>query len=352
VLKSKVFPYHLACEIFVWFFYVVLYKYSYFVDQTHLPANPKQNFPNPELCLFSIMSSLFFVPYYRWAIPKLLNQKKYGIIILLTVIWFVMLSRFNYMACMWLFSLITEHRPTHAFFLWGSGNYFFDLNLILTDTMAFLSLAFSHYSYNNETVRRQVEKDHLYLQLSTLKAQLQPHFLLNNLNSLYSISLSKPEQTPGFILLLSQMMQYILYECEQERVEIADETDFLKTLFELEQQKFPKADIRLQIPPHLPLIRIPPLLVLPLVENSFKHGKHRVQDNAVIRAALIITDNQLSFEIENDQLENDYSSGPSIKGGIGLVNLQKRLNMYFPEKNTLKITQKGKRYNAHLTIDL
>jgi len=302
--------------------------------------------------LFSIVSSIFFIPYYRWAIPRLLNQNKYGLIILLTVVWFLMFSQFNYRLFMWVFSLATEGKPSYSFFHRSSRHYGLDFNLILTDALAFLSLAFSRYSYNNETLRRQVERDHVYLQLSTLKAQLQPHFLLNNLNSLYSISLSKPEQTPGFILLLSQMMQYILYDCEQERVAIADETHFLKTLFELEQQKFPGADITLQISSDIPSVRIPPLLVLPLVENSFKHGKHRVQDNAVIRAALSISDKLLSFEIENDQFETGHSSGSAMKGGIGLANLQKRLNMYFPDKNTLRITQKDERYIAHLTIDL
>jgi len=193
VLKSKVFPYHLTFEIFIWLFYVAFYKYSYFVDQSHLPGNLQENFPYLEFCVFSIVSSMFFIPYYRWAIPRLLNQNKYWLIILLTLVWFLVLSQFNYRLCMWVFSLVTEGKPSYPFFRWSSRHYGLDFNLMLTDTLAFLSLAFSRYSYNNETLRRQVEKDHVYLQLSTLKAQLQPHFLLNNLNSLYSISLSKPE---------------------------------------------------------------------------------------------------------------------------------------------------------------
>lgn len=248
----------------------------------------------------------------------------------------------------WIFKQFTVGDPVYAYFDRQYSGFFLDWNLIMTDSIAFLSIAFSRFSYENEAMRHKVETDHLQLQLSLLKAQLQPHFLFNTLNSLYGMSLTQSKDTPRFILLLSQMMQYILYDGNQEEVNLEEEVNFLKGYFEIEQKKFPDANIQFDVPHDIPNWKMPPLLFLPLVENAFKHGRHKLENKAGVRASLQIEKDVLSFYIENEMLPvQPLKSG---RGGIGLVNIKKRLELYYDGKNQLEITETNGIYRVNLSI--
>lgn len=291
---------------------------------------------------------MLIIPYYRWAIPKLLYRKKYSAVFLITVLYFVFLTPYINISLAWLFKHISVGDPEYVYFNRLGSGYYLDWNLIVTDSIAFLSIAISRFSYHNEKMRHKVETDHLQLQLSMLKAQLQPHFLFNTLNSLYGMSLTQSKDTPRFILLLSQMMQYILYDCNQEEVSLEEEVNFLKGYFEIEQKKFPDALIQFKVPEEIPTIKMPPLLFLPLVENAFKHGRHKLENNAGVRATLTVEKDVLSFRIENEILPSKPSN--SRHGGIGLVNIRKRLELYYPGKNELQIQESGGTYTVHLMI--
>lgn len=337
-------------EILIWVFYVMLYKYSYLLEISNLPHIPDNDFPYPILCLFGICTTLFLIPYYRWAVPKLLGFKKFGWLFVLTIVYFIFLSPAFYILVAFLFEQLTTGTPVHKFFMMQYGRFFLDWNMITTDTIAFLCISFSRFSYQNEVLRHKIETDHLQLQLNMLKAQLQPHFLFNTLNSLYGMSLTGSKETPRFILLLSQMMQYILYDCNQENVSLSEEVNFLKGYFEIEQKKFPNASIIFKVPELLPDLKIPPLLFLPLVENSFKHGRHKLENDAGIYAELSFEKNKLQFNIENDLLPV-YELRTNKPGGIGLVNIKKRLELYYPNQNKLSLQEIDQKYIANLTIE-
>lgn len=254
------------------------------------------------------------------------------------------------MAVSWVFAQFTQGLPSHRFFASGYVGFFMDWNMILTDAIAFLCIAFSRFSYANEVQRHKIETDHLHLQLNLLKTQLQPHFLFNTLNSLYGMSLTGSKDTPRFILLLSQMMQYILYDCDQEEVELKEELVFLEGYFELEQKKFPNANISMKVPAHIPSLKIPPLLFLPLVENSFKHGKHKLENDARVFAELSFKDDQLVFRIENEMLPAIPITIKNKRGGIGLSNIKKRLELYYPNRNQLLFTEEDNIFVAELSL--
>ena len=256
------------------------------------------------------------------------------------------------MAVAWVFKQFTGGLQVHRFFAIESAGFFMDWNMIMTDLIAFLCVAFSRFSYQSEQQRHKVETDHLHLQLNMLKNQLQPHFLFNTLNSLYGMSLTGSKDTSRFILMLSQMMQYILYDCDREEIELASEIDFLKCYFELEQKKFPAASITMKVPDELPAVKIPPLLFLPLVENSFKHGRHKLENDAAVAAELIIENHKVIFRIQNDMLPVQPLQMKSKVGGIGLVNIKKRLELYYPGKNELIFSEKNGRYMVELNIKL
>ncbi|RZK64274.1 MAG: hypothetical protein EOO85_29975 [Pedobacter sp.] len=154
-----------------------------------------------------------------------------------------------------------------------------------------------------------------------------------------------------FILLLSQMMQYILYDCNNEVVSLKEELAFLQGYFEIEQKKFPAAKIELKVPEYIPDVNIPPLLFLPLVENSFKHGLHKLEDHAGVYAKISMEKNTLYFSIENECLPITASDG-KIRGGIGLNNINKRLRLYYPDRFTLSIVETEQKYVVNLSIKI
>lgn len=271
-------------------------------------------------------------------------------LILITVVYFIFMTPYINMFLSWIFKQFTYGSPVHAYFNRQYNGFFSDWNLIMTDSIAFLSIAFSRFSYENEMIRHKVETDHLKLQLGLLKAQLQPHFLFNTLNSLYGMSLIQSKDTSRFILLLSQMMQYILYDCSREEVPLSEEVNFLKGYFEIEQKKFPDASIRFNVSETIPDVKMPPLLFLPLVENAFKHGRHKLENNAGVSAELMVDEQVLFFKIENEMLPSQPLK--SNRGGIGLVNIRKRLELYYQGKHHLQIQELNGIYTANLSITL
>lgn len=329
-----------------------MYKYSYYLDQARLPLIPDSNFPYLQICLYSICSTLYLIPYYRWAAPALLLRKRYWLLLLATILTFTIVTHYNIIVMAWLFAKCTGGLVVHSFFLSLYQNYTVSLDTRLIDIIAFLCIAFARFSAQSEVRRHRIETDHLQLQLSMLKTQLQPHFLFNTLNGLYGLSLGGSKDTPRFILLLSQMMQYILYDCDSESVNLGDEVTFLKGYFELEQQKFPNADISFETGDLPDGLQIPPLLFLPLVENSFKHGKHKLADDARVAARLSLNNNQLIFEISNDLLSNTRTELKPKSSGIGLVNIRKRLDLYYPDRHQLILNQTDTLYSATLNLQL
>lgn len=352
MLKKTSFNFPFILEILIWIFYVAFYKYSYFLESVHLPRIPNNDFPYLEICLYAICITLCLVPYYRWAVPKLLQQKRYGWLFILTAFVFVFLMPYLQNVIAWVFEIVTRGWAVHPFFDHQFNGFFLDWNLILTDSIAFLCISFSRFSYQSEQLRHQIEMDHLQLQLSQLKSQLQPHFLFNTLNSLYGMSLTGSKETPRFILLLSQMMQYILYDCNNEKVTLKEELIFLQGYFEIEQKKFPGAKIYLEIADDLPDITVPPLLYLPLVENSFKHGRHRFEDGAGVVGRVAFYHKTLSFSIANERVLVAPVPHQSYRGGIGLSNIRQRLELYYPKNYVLSIDDKTDKYVVNLDINL
>ncbi|RZM25628.1 MAG: hypothetical protein EOO88_18600 [Pedobacter sp.] len=352
VSKSSTFNFPIIFEAMVWLCYVGLYKYSYLVDHANLPLIGSANFPYPQIGLYALISTLYLIPYYRWAVPRLLSVRRYASLLLLSVLVFVFLTTLNNIAVSWIFFQFTELQTVGRFFDRESAGFFMDWNMIMTDMIAFLSIAFARFSYQNQQERHQIEREHLQLQLTLLKNQLQPHFLFNTLNSLYGMSLVGSKETPRFILLLSNMMQYILYDCDQPTVAVQGEIGFMEGYFELEQKKYPEASIALKVGEIPQSLQLPPMLVLPLIENSFKHGRHKLANECSVAAEMAVENNQLLFWIKNDKMPKTPFGDRKPPGGIGLVNIKKRLELYYPNRYELLLTENEETFMAKLKINL
>lgn len=374
----------LVFELMVWLIYVCLYKYSYFLDQGHLPNPNFDSFPWPQLIFYAVAMTLYTIPFYRIIAPKLLVAKKYVLLILSIIIYFWIVLKLNNWLVTWIFKSLYQGGELSIYFLEQHNiasvklRYLFgwDPNTLLTDLLAFMSVAFMRYAFENEKKKFLLEKDNLTLQLESLKAQLHPHFLFNTLNSIYAMSLTGSKDAPAYILRLSEMMRYILYDCQHQFVPLEKDLAFIQHYVAMEKARYPEADINFSIKGQPDGQQIVPLLFIQFIENSFKHGAHRVTDNGYIHGSFELHDDRLHFHIVNDILDakmqhasilhrtadepesatsSDFSvgNGKSINtqyGGIGIQNVQKRLELIYPNRHKMNIVKGKDEYEV--TIDI
>lgn len=191
----------------------------------------------------------------------------------------------------------------------------------------------------------------LAAELSLLKAQVNPHFLFNTLNNIYSMSLYNSKKTPEMILKLSQLISYMLYECKDEKVSLKKEIQFIKNYIELEALRVEDtADIKLNIFGENQLYKIPPLLFIPLIENAFKHGISNEIEKSNINIVLQFNKNKIMLEITNPL---DYYEITNKKhSGLGIKNVRKRLNLLYPHNHSFIILQDNKTYKTIISITL
>ena len=190
-------------------------------------------------------------------------------------------------------------------------------------------------------------------ELKYLRSQIQPHFFFNTLNNLYSLTIDKSDKAPDLILKLSDLMKYFLYETGKEFQTLENEISHIKDYIEIEKLRYDenlKVNFNINIKTKKVIVK--PLILIPLVENAFKHGARNSKKNGYITIDLNATSNLLDFRIENS-FEKPTKKIKAQIGGIGLTNLKKRLELnYGPDFFNLDIIKEKNKYIAHLKIKL
>ncbi len=202
----------------------------------------------------------------------------------------------------------------------------------------------------NELITKNVETE-----LQSLKNQINPHFLFNTLNNLYALTLKKSDLAPRIVLKLSDMMRYMLYECNEDSVMISKEIHYIENYIDLEKLRYSsETEIKLNVDPQLNEFQIAPLLLIPFVENSFKHGAQPSVSSAFIHISALLKDTKLHFSVYNSkpQAGPGHVYSTAKHGGVGLVNARKRLELIYPERYELHIDDAPESYRIELIIDL
>jgi len=199
---------------------------------------------------------------------------------------------------------------------------------------------------------QEVEFKQLQTELALLKSQVNPHFFFNTLNNLYALSLDRSERVPETILKISNLMRYVLDSSNKKDVELNQEIEFLKDYIALEKLRFSaESDIQFQINGQTEGKRIAPMLLIPFIENSFKHSANSATDNFYIHIDLLINENGLSFSVKNNKGEN-YNADSQSFSKSGLNNVKRRLELLYPNKHKLMIQENTKSYEVNLEIKL
>jgi len=202
----------------------------------------------------------------------------------------------------------------------------------------------------NEDLKNKILQTQLQLkkqELSMLKMQIHPHFLFNSLNTIYGFALKKADEAPEMILKLSNLLDYILYQIEKPTVSLENEINHLEDYISLEKLRFHDTlEVNLIKGDDISEMYIAPMLLIPFVENSFKHGAI-IDGCLAIMIAVKRNSEMLFFEVENSVLEKTNDST-----GIGLENIKKRLEMLYPNAYTLEINRTDKLFKVQLAINI
>ena len=197
----------------------------------------------------------------------------------------------------------------------------------------------------------QLEKEKAEAELKALKTQVDPHFLFNTLNNLYSFALEGSPQVPEAILRLAGCMRYMLYDCNAGLVPLEKELDYIRNYLELQRLRLgANAQVEMKLEGSPEKIDVPPLLFIPFVENAFKHGLKGDGQGPFVKMLFRISEAIIFFNIENDTAPPDEHL-PGKQGGIGLDNVKKRLKLLFPNHHELIIYEDEKVFSVTLRIN-
>jgi hypothetical protein len=203
-----------------------------------------------------------------------------------------------------------------------------------------------------EKIQEEMEKEKLNSELAFLKNQISPHFFFNTLNNIYSLVSISPEDSQNAILRLSKLMRYLLYESEQGNTMLSQEIDFMNNYIDLMKLRTSeKVSLNICLPEKFEDRRIAPLLFVPFIENAFKHGISN-REKSFIDISMEINGDSIIFRCSNSVHTAREIEAIGNKGGIGLENVKKRLNLLFPERHDLKISKSEKQFDVNLRINL
>jgi LytS/YehU family sensor histidine kinase len=235
-----------------------------------------------------------------------------------------------------------------------SKNFFFILILVylVVGVVNFISLLNNNFKTisRNKELQNKILNTQLQLkeqELHYLKHQIHPHFLFNTLNTIYGFALKQSLQTPEIILKLSNLLDYILYQVNKPKVSLREEVLHIKEYIELEKIRFQDTLKVIFVSSEIDETKqIAPMLLIPFVENAFKHG-NIMNGFLSIEINVKVVDNQLDFMVSNTMLKENQTKN---KGGIGLENIQKRLEMNYPGNYKLTNEIDNNRYLVKLSI--
>lgn len=283
-------------------------------------------------------------------IPRILGKNRYFLYLLLVMLTIAMSSGFNILFFEHLVDYVLPGYYFISYYEFYDIAQFFIAYIGLT-TLLKLSKAWFQLSASEKRLSI-AEKEKLDAELKALKSQINPHFLFNSLNNLYALSLKEDKQTPAFILKLSEVMRYIIYEANDDFVSLKKEVNFIKNYVALQKLRSDqRADITMEITGKLGKHKVASLLFIPFVENGFKHGIKGETGNSYVHIYMDVLDNELHFKVENNKgIVDEIEKGQF--NGIGLKNVRQRLTLMYPEKHTLTIRDKDNKFSVYLNLTL
>lgn len=234
--------------------------------------------------------------------------------------------------------------------IWSDSFFLFLIINVIFTVITTMVLKLVKQWYSDQKTTKELQQEQLQTELKFLKSQINPHFLFNSLNNLYALTLSKSDSAPEVVLRLSNILRYILYESNEGYVSVRKEMEHVKDYVAVEKLRLGEGvTIDIDIDDTIQEDPVEPMLFLTLVENAFKHSEDILPEKRFIRIHAKSLETGFRFLIENTF---SPSKRDSETGGIGLVNIKKRLNLIYPNQHDIKSSTTDGVYRVDLIIKL
>lgn len=329
-------------EVFIHIIYWLLMGYFTFVRNL---ITSKVYIPDLFLCTYMIVFVTTFYFHY-FVVMKLVFKsfqwKRFFLGVLVSYLFFTGLRwLLEQEVSGILFNRINYSNPT--FFNYMEDNLHYSSMAVILSSLLWFVIYFIRLLEYNQVIMEENKNT----EIKFLKAQINPHFIFNTLNNIYSMVYFQSDKSLMAIEKLSQIMRFTTYESQKEKIRLTEEIDYIKAYIELEQLRHQEsAFIDLRIEPENASDEIPPYILSPFVENALKHGVTSNEKPIVID--LKLEDQKLYFKVMNAIAVQKKDK----LGGIGLDNLRKRLEIHYPQKHQLKVTEENNLFTAELEIEL
>ena len=326
-----------------------------FVVMTLLDYNERSKLSVSVAIFFVYFPVLLLYAYVitYWLIPSYLLKGKYLTFFLLYCCWcpigLIMIFLDTYYVFYPLYNVPTPHFTLlEAYKLTFAVERFVRINLF---AIFCVFIKFFKYWYSEQEQKMKIEKEKINAELELLRAQLQPHFLFNTLNNLYTLVYEKSEKAPGMLMRLSRLLSYVLYECRADEVLLTKEIDAMKNYVALEHERYgERLEVSLNFSGDIEDRMIAPMIFQPFIENAFKHGISEQLGKTWMSIDLSVKNNQLYFKVINSR--DVHADNDTTHAGIGINNVKKRLALLYPSKNHLHYGVEDDVFIVSLVIEL
>ena len=344
---------HAAFWIFWWLFFGILYsytaKFSLFPDFKRIPVSMVDSFFFMIPHMFLTYSLIYFV------VPKFVVRGKYIESAILVLFLFFLVACISALIGKFMLPFLRFHLFSVPYNDYVNTTFLLFLLAGLRGAITIGGLAAAiklmKYWYIKEQRNLQLEKENMESQLQLLKAQIHPHFLFNTLNNIYSFTQTTSPAAAKMVTVLSDLLRYILYEGTQPFVSLSKELKMIEDYINLEKIRYGnKLELHLNLPAQTNDLLIAPLLLLPLVENCFKHGTSNVLEQPWIHLQVSIKNTELQMKLLNGKVNHPATNTNSA--GIGIKNVQQRLSLLYPGKHELNITSEEDVFIVNLKLEL
>jgi two-component system, LytTR family, sensor histidine kinase AlgZ len=295
-----------------------------------------------------ILTVLIVYFNYFVLLPRFLEKKKWLPYILEFLLPFILVVAARVLVQRYLMDEFSHHEK------YFYKNIFIIQTAVITlfITIFISLLRFVSDWFQLEAMKKEVQNEKLTSELNFLKAQINPHFLFNTLNNLYYLAYSKSENTTEVISKLSQVMRYMIYDANHERVLLDKEIEYMKNYISLERLRLNnQIPINFSINGNTDGVEIAPLVLITFLENAFKHGVTNTNVKAWVNISISIEGKNLFYTVENSKDSQAVADNVN-KSGIGLANVGRRLELVYPGKHDLKVEDTPDRYYIELNITL
>lgn len=332
-------------EIFYWGLFVLIYP---LINITTLFLRDPRIWP--VLLFLSFLLFPGYLLYSRIMGSVFLTQRRRSFAILMTILSFLVIQAFLFAV----HSLIAKFNLSP----WERAYFSFSATTILREscwTILNMSFAMAIYYIRKSIDERQLleatRQESNFYKLRYLRAQLNPHFLFNTLNSIYSLSLQKSDRTPEVVVKLADIMRYLIYECNEEKIALDKEIEFIRNYIDIERIRY-KADIRFTVEGITAGVLIEPFLFISFIENGFKHALDNSFEEPFIYITLKVEPSQIVLNVINSTSADLETQAKRRLKGKGLANSRSLLEILYPDAYELDIIQTEKEENRNSQLRL